>query len=127
MRTIKAIIIAIGCVFLTTACSKKIMPPEIEIAGSVSEETNFTTSSLPNDLGGTGGSVDDGFFSEEPVLESGSMLLVAPVFLREQMNQSDHLTIIRLTENLVHLTENLVHQNQAFRNLDCDHSRLRPI
>ena len=47
MRTIKAIIIAICCIFLTTACSKKIMPPEIEVAGSVSEETDFTTSSSP--------------------------------------------------------------------------------
>jgi peptidoglycan-associated lipoprotein len=74
MNTIKykVIIIAVFCVFLTTACSKKIMPPEIETAGTVSEETNFTTSSSPNDLGGTGGSVDNGFFSEEPVLESGS-------------------------------------------------------
>ena len=45
MKTVKAIIIAICCIFLTTACSKKIMPPEIEVAGSVSEETDFTTSS----------------------------------------------------------------------------------
>jgi peptidoglycan-associated lipoprotein len=72
MRTIKAIIIAICCIFLTTACSKKIMPPEIEIAGNVSEETDFTTPSSPNDFGSTGRSLDDGFFSEEPVLESGS-------------------------------------------------------
>jgi peptidoglycan-associated lipoprotein len=68
----KVIIIAVFCIFLTTACSKKIMPPEIETAGTVSEETNFTTSSSPNDFGGTGGSVDDGFFSEDPVLESSS-------------------------------------------------------
>jgi peptidoglycan-associated lipoprotein len=84
MRTIKAIIIAICCIFLTTACSKKIMPPEIEVAGSVSEETDFTTSSSP-DTGfgdGTGGSGfssgssgsagSSGWFSEEPVLENGN-------------------------------------------------------
>ena len=73
MRTIKAIIIAICCIFLTTACSKKIMPPEIEVAGSVSEETDFTTSSSPEtDFGGTGGSGSSGWFSEEPVLENGN-------------------------------------------------------
>ena len=85
MRTIKAVIITICCIFLTTACSKKIMPPEIEVAGSVSEETDFTTPSLPEtDLGGTGesgfssGSSADssagssGWFSEEPVLENGN-------------------------------------------------------
>jgi peptidoglycan-associated lipoprotein len=81
MRTIKAIIIAICCIFLTTACSKKIMPPEIEVAGSVSEETDFTTSSSP-DTGfgdGTGGpgfssgsAGSSGWFSEEPVLENGN-------------------------------------------------------
>jgi peptidoglycan-associated lipoprotein len=72
MRTIKAIIIAICCIFLTTACSKKIMPPEIEVAGSVSEETDFTTSSSPEtDLGGTSAS-GSGWFSEEPVLENGN-------------------------------------------------------
>ena len=81
MRTIKAVIIAIGCIFLTTACSKKIMPPEIEVAGSVSEETDFTTSSSPEtDFGGTSGSGSSedssagasGWFSEEPVLENGN-------------------------------------------------------
>ena len=80
MRTIKAIIIAICCIFLTTACSKKIMPPEIEVAGNVGEETDFTTSSLPEtDSGGTSGSGfssgsagSSGWFSEEPVLENGN-------------------------------------------------------
>ena len=73
MITIKAIIVAICCIFLTTACSKKIMPPEIEIAGSVSEETDFTTSSSPKtDFGGSGGPGSSGWFSEEPVLENGN-------------------------------------------------------
>ena len=85
MRTIKAVIIAIGCIFLTTACSKKIMPPEIEIAGNVGEETDFTTPSSPEtDFGGTSGSGfssgssadssagSSGWFSEEPVLENGN-------------------------------------------------------
>jgi peptidoglycan-associated lipoprotein len=79
MRTIKAIIIAICCIFLTTACSKKIMPPEIEVAGSVGEETDFTTSSSPEtDFGGTGGSGSSGWFSEEPVLENGNSASSGP-------------------------------------------------
>ena len=50
------------------------MPPEIETAGSVSEETDFTTSSSPDTGfgGGTGGSGSSGWFSEEPVLENGN-------------------------------------------------------
>ena len=68
----KAIITAVFCVFLTTACSKKLMPPEIETSGSASEETEFTASSSESDFGGTGGAGDSGFFSEEPILESGS-------------------------------------------------------
>jgi peptidoglycan-associated lipoprotein len=79
MRTIKAIIIAICCIFLTTACSKKIMPPEIEVAGSLGEETNFTTSSSPEtDFGGTGGSGSSGWFSEEPVMENGNSVSSGP-------------------------------------------------
>jgi peptidoglycan-associated lipoprotein len=79
MRTIKAIIIAICCIFLTTACSKKIMPPEIEVAGSVGEETDFTTSSSPEtDFGGTGGSGSSGWFSEEPVMENGNSVSSGP-------------------------------------------------
>jgi peptidoglycan-associated lipoprotein len=75
MRTMnwKAIITAVFCVFLTTACSKKLMPPEIETSGSASDGTEFTaSSSSESDFGGTGGRGDSGFFSEEPVLESGS-------------------------------------------------------
>lgn len=70
----KAIITAVFCVFLTTACSKKLMPPEIETSGSASEGTEFTasSSSSENDFGGTGGAGDSGFFSEEPILESGT-------------------------------------------------------
>ena len=49
------------------------MPPEIEVAGSVSEETDFTTSSSPEtDFGGSGGPGSSGWFSEEPVLENGN-------------------------------------------------------
>ena len=75
MRTMnwKAIITAVFCVFLTTACSKKLMPPEIETSGSASEGTEFTaSSSSESDFGGTGGPGDSGFFSEEPILENGS-------------------------------------------------------
>ena len=73
MKTLnwKVIIIAVFCVFLTTACSKKLMPPEIETSGGTSEETELTASS-ENDFSGSGGAGDSGFFSEEPLLEQGS-------------------------------------------------------
>ena len=67
--TWKAIITTVLCVFLTTACSKKLMPPEIETSGiaSASEGTELTA-----EIEDSGGPVDSGFFSEEPILESGS-------------------------------------------------------
>ena len=40
----KVIVTSVFCVFLTTACSKKLMPPEIETSGGVSEETELTAS-----------------------------------------------------------------------------------
>jgi peptidoglycan-associated lipoprotein len=66
----KIVSTAVICMFLTTACSKKLMPPEIETSGGVSEGTEFTasTESSKNDLSGSNGS---GFFSEEPILEQG--------------------------------------------------------
>ncbi len=73
MKTLnwKVIITAVFCVFLTTACSKKLMPPEIETSGGASEETELTASS-ENDFSGSGGAGDSGFFSEEPLMEQGS-------------------------------------------------------
>ena len=75
MKTInwKVIITATFCVFLTTACSKKLMPPEIETSAGVIEGTELTASSgsSENDFAGSGGSGDSGFFSEEPILEQG--------------------------------------------------------
>jgi peptidoglycan-associated lipoprotein len=71
----KAVITAVFCVFLTSACSKKLMPPEIETSAGTSEETEFTASSsgsTDNSFGGSGGPGDSGFFSEEPILERGS-------------------------------------------------------
>ena len=49
------------------------MPPEIETSAGVSEETELTapSGSSENDLAGSGGSGDSGFFSEEPILEQG--------------------------------------------------------
>ena len=70
----KVIVTSVFCVFLTTACSKKLMPPEIETSGGVSEETELTASSSVSserELGGSGGAEDSGFFSEEPILEHG--------------------------------------------------------
>jgi len=78
MKTLswKVIITAGFCVFLTTACSKKLLPPEIETSASVSEESEFVPSSSSesseNSLGGSGGPVDSGFFSEEPIIERSS-------------------------------------------------------
>ena len=69
----KVIVTSVFCVFLTTACSKKLMPPEIETSAGVSEVTELTapSGSSENDLAGSGGSGDSGFFSEEPILEQG--------------------------------------------------------
>ena len=70
----KVIVTSVFCVFLTTACSKKLMPPEIETSGGVSEETELTASSSGSserELGGSGGAEDSGVFSEEPILEHG--------------------------------------------------------
>jgi peptidoglycan-associated lipoprotein len=66
----KIVSTAVICMFLTTACSKKLMPPEIETSGGVSEGTEFTasTESSQKDLSSSDGS---GFFSEEPVIEQG--------------------------------------------------------
>ena len=78
MKTLswKVIITAGFFVFLTTACSKKLLPPEIETSASVSEESEFVPSSSSesseNSFGGSGGPVDSGFFSEEPILERSS-------------------------------------------------------
>ena len=76
MKTLnwKVVVISVFCVFLTTACSKKLMPPEIETSGGVSEETELTASSSVSserELGGSGGAEDSGVFSEEPILEHG--------------------------------------------------------
>ena len=72
----KVIITAGFCIFLTTACSKKLLPPEIETSASVSEESEFVPSSSSesseNSFGGSGGPVDSGFFSEEPIIERSS-------------------------------------------------------
>ena len=77
MKTLnwKIIITAVACVFLTTACSKKLMPPEIETSGSISEGSEFTASSSgssEDNFGGSGGPADSGFFSEEPISERSS-------------------------------------------------------
>jgi len=75
MKTLnwKVIVTAVVCVFLTTACSKKLMPPEIETSGNVSEgEFTASSESSGNDFAGSGGAEGSGFFSEEPILERGS-------------------------------------------------------
>jgi len=61
MKTLnwKVIVTAVVCVFLTTACSKKLMPPEIETSGNVSEG-EFTADGGP-DLDIDLGAVEGGF------------------------------------------------------------------
>lgn len=59
------VVAAVLVMFLSTACSKKLMPPEIEtsnggVASSESEENAF------------GGPGDSGFFTEKQVLESSN-------------------------------------------------------
>ena len=70
------VVVAVLMMFLSTACSKKIMPPEIETSSGGVESSDFTASngapSDDNDFSGSGGPGDSDFFSEEPVLESSS-------------------------------------------------------
>ena len=73
----KMVVVAVLMMFLSTACSKKIMPPEIETSSGGVESSDFTASngvsSDDNDFSGSGGPGDSNFFSEEPVLESSSV------------------------------------------------------
>jgi peptidoglycan-associated lipoprotein len=73
----KMVVAAVLTMFLSTACSKKLMPPEIETSNGGVESSDFTasngTSSGGDEFGGSGGPGDSGFFSEEPIVEgSGS-------------------------------------------------------
>jgi peptidoglycan-associated lipoprotein len=70
----KMAVAAVLVMFLSTACSKKLMPPEIETSSGGVESSDFTasngTASGEDEFGGSGGPGDSGFFSEEPILES---------------------------------------------------------
>ena len=73
----KMVVVAVLMMFLSTACSKKIMPPEIETSSGGVASSDFTAGhngapSDDNDFSGSGGPGDSDFFSEEPVLESSS-------------------------------------------------------
>jgi peptidoglycan-associated lipoprotein len=73
----KMVVAAVLTMFLSTACSKKLMPPEIETSNAGVESSDFTTSnettsSGEDEFGGSGGPNDSGFFSEEPVLENSN-------------------------------------------------------
>ena len=83
----KMVFAAICIMFLSTACSKKIMPPEIETSSGGIEDSDFTASNtsptgeeteestvdgagVAGEIGGSGGSSSDtDFFSEEPIIE----------------------------------------------------------
>ena len=73
----KKVVAAVFIMFLFTACSKKLMPPEIGSASGNIESSDLTASNVtpPKDepLGGTGSTSETGdseYFSEEPILES---------------------------------------------------------
>ena len=73
----KMVVAAVLMMFLSTACSKKIMPPEIETSSGGVASSDFTENnkapSDDNDFSGSGGPGDSDFFSEEPVLESSNV------------------------------------------------------
>jgi peptidoglycan-associated lipoprotein len=77
----KMVVAVVLTMFLSTACSKKLMPPEIETSNGVLESSDFKASKEPkssnktpspgeDEFGGSGGPNDSGFFSEEPILEN---------------------------------------------------------
>jgi peptidoglycan-associated lipoprotein len=73
----KMVVAAVLTMFLSTACSKKLMPPEIETSNGGLESSDFTVSnetspSKEDEFGGSGGRNGSGFFSEEPVLENSN-------------------------------------------------------
>jgi peptidoglycan-associated lipoprotein len=73
----KMVVAAVLTIFLSTACSKKLMPPEIETSNAKIESSDFTSSnetasSGEDEFGSSGGPNDSGFFSEEPVLENSN-------------------------------------------------------
>jgi len=74
---LKKVVVAVLFMFLFTACSKKLMPPEISSSNDKIDSSDLTASNTtpPKDetLGGTGSTSetdDSGYFSEEPILES---------------------------------------------------------
>tara|TARA_B100001123_G_C15329718_1_gene1030805 strand:- start:3481 stop:4326 length:846 start_codon:yes stop_codon:yes gene_type:complete len=80
---LKIVFAAFCIMFLSTACSKKIMPPEIETTSGGIEDSDFTASNtspveeanieVTEEIGGSGGSSSDSdFFSAEPILEGSS-------------------------------------------------------
>ncbi|MZG52991.1 MAG: peptidoglycan-associated lipoprotein Pal [Nitrospinae bacterium] len=74
MNKFKMAVAAIFIMFLSTACSKKLMPPEISSSSEGVESSDFTASDTQQEegtFGGSGGPGDSGLFSEEPILESG--------------------------------------------------------
>ena len=78
----KKLVVAVFIMFLFTACSKKLMPPEISSSNDKIDSSDLTASNVtsPKDetLGDTGSTSDTGtsdtgdsdFFAEEPILES---------------------------------------------------------
>ena len=78
MNTVKykTVIAVILIMLLATACSKKLMPPEIGSSSAGLESSDFTAPDSPQgagNFGASGGSEDFvSGFSEDPILESGA-------------------------------------------------------
>jgi peptidoglycan-associated lipoprotein len=73
----KMVVASVLTMFLSVACSKKLMPPEMEtsnagIESSDLKASNETTPSEKDEPAGSGGPNDSRFFSEEPVLENSN-------------------------------------------------------
>ena len=71
---LKLVITAVLLLFLSTACSKKLMPPEIGASSDEGVETTTVAGgeTVPTEetpIGGSGGAGDDGLFAEEPIFE----------------------------------------------------------
>ena len=66
----KKVVVAVFIMFLFTACSKKLMPPEISSSNDKIDSSDLTASNKTPTKGGSGSNSDSGYFSEEPILES---------------------------------------------------------
>ena len=67
---LKNVVVVVLFLFLFTACSKKLMPPEISSSNDKIDSSDLTASNKTPTKGGNGSTSDSDYFSEEPILES---------------------------------------------------------